>query len=153
MRVAAYDRSLPARAGGKVRVLLLTQPDDTDSRTVTGQMDAALHRFDSIAQLPFEVTTAAFPGGPALAGQCRSGRISIVYLAPGLDARIPEMARALDGVDVMSVGSLGRYVAQGAVLGFDLESGRPTLLINLNQAKKQNVAIEAEVLHLMKVVQ
>jgi hypothetical protein len=153
VRVAAYDRNLPARAGGKVHVLLLTQPDDTDSRTTAAQMDAALRRFDAIAHMPFDVTTANYPGGAALAAQCRSAHYAIVYVTPGLDARMPEMAQALAGVDVMTIASLGRYVAQGSAIGFDLESGRPSLLINLTQAKKQNVAIEAEVLHLMKVIQ
>jgi len=153
VRVAAYDRNLPARAAGKVHVLILTQPDDTDSRATAAQMDAALHRFDSIAQLPFDVTTSNYPGGNALAAQCRSGHVAIVYVTPGLDARIGEIAHALDGVDVMTIAALGRYVAQGSALGFDLESGRPQLLINLTLAKKQNVAIQAEVLHLMKVIQ
>jgi len=46
-----------------------------------------------------------------------------------------------------------RYVAQSVVLGFDLVSAKPTLVINLPQAKKQNVSIDAGVLHLMKVIQ
>ena len=153
VRVAAYDRNLAARAGGKVRVLIVTQPDDSDSRATGAQMDAALHRFDSIAHLPFDVSTVNYPGGAGLAALCRSAHYSIVYVTPGLDARIGEMAHALEGVDVMTVAAIGRYVAQGSAIGFDLESGRPQLLINLTQAKKQNVAIEAEVLHLMKVIQ
>jgi hypothetical protein len=37
------------------------------------------------------------------------------------------------------------------VLGFDLVSGRPKLLVNLTQAKKQKVDLAAEILKLMKV--
>ena len=43
------------------------------------------------------------------------------------------------GVDVLSVAAVARYVAQAVVLGFDLVSAKPTLIINLPQAKKQNV--------------
>ena len=37
------------------------------------------------------------------------------------------------------------------VFGFDLVSGRPKLLLNLTQAKLQNVAMKAAVLKLMQV--
>src|SRR5580704_11445373 len=80
VRVAAYDRNLPARAGGTVRVLILTNPDDADSRAVAAQMDAALRKFDKIAGLPYEISTAAYPGGAQVAATCKQSRISIVYV-------------------------------------------------------------------------
>jgi hypothetical protein len=153
VHVAAYDRSLPARAGGKVRVLIVTNPDDGDSRTIAAQMDAALHGFDNIAGLPYEITTTPYGGAPQLAAACRANRISIVYVTPGLDGQVGGLARGLEGVDVLSVAALARYVERGVVLGFDLVSSKPTLVINLTQAKKQNVNIDAQVLHLMKVIQ
>jgi hypothetical protein len=42
-------------------------------------------------------------------------------------------------------------VPAGIVLGFDVVSGRPKLLVNLTQAKRQNVSLRAEALKLMKV--
>jgi len=153
VRVAAYDRNLPARAAGTVRVLILTNPDDADSRGVAAQMDAALRHFDKIAGLPYEVSTAPFPGGGQVAAKCKADHVSIVYVAPGLDARVAELVGALGGVDVLSVAALARYVNGGIVLGFDLVSSKPTLVINLPQSRKQNVSIGAEVLHLMKVIE
>ena len=41
----------------------------------------------------------------------------------------------------------------GMVLGFDLVSGRPKLLIHVAQARKQNVSFPGSVLSLMKVHQ
>jgi hypothetical protein len=153
VRVAAYDRNLPARAGGTVRVLILTNPDDADSRAVAAQMDAALRKFDKIAGLPYEISTAGYPGGAQVAATCKQSRISIVYVTQGLDAKIADLVGALGGVDVLSVGAVARYVPQAIVLGFDLVSAKPTLVINLPQAKKQNVSIDAGVLNLMKVIQ
>jgi hypothetical protein len=153
VRVAAYDRNLPARAAGTVRILLLENPEDADSRSVAAQMAAALHHFDKIAGLPYEISTMSFPGSAEVAAKCKAEHISIVYVAPALDAKIASLVGALDGVDVLSVASLARYVNQGVVLGFDLVSGKPTLVIHLTQARKQNVSIGAEVLHLMKVIE
>jgi hypothetical protein len=38
------------------------------------------------------------------------------------------------------------------VLGFELVSGRPKLVIDLAQAKRQNVLFRAEALKLMRIV-
>jgi hypothetical protein len=153
VRVAAYDRNLPARAQGTVRVAILTNPEDADSRSIAAQMDAALRHFDKIAGLPYEITTIPFPGGAQVAAKCKSEHVSIVYVTSGLDAKVGELVAALNGVDVLSVAALPRYVNQAIVLGFELVSSKPVLLINLAQSKKQNVAIGAEVLHLMKVIE
>jgi hypothetical protein len=153
VRVAAYDRNLPARAAGTVRVLIVMNPDDADSRTVAAQMDAALRKFDKIAGLPYEITTTAYPGAAQVAATCKQNHVSIVYVTQGLDAKIADLVGALGSVDVLSVAAVARYVAQSVVLGFDLVSAKPTLVINLPQAKKQNVSIDAGVLNLMKVIQ
>jgi len=152
VRVAAYDRNLPARANGKVKVLIVRNDDDPDSRGVGAAMESAVRRFDSIGGIPSEVTSIAFPGGPQLAERVRQGGVSIVYLTPGLDAVLPEMIAALDGLDVLTVSAIPRFVARGVVFGFDLVSGKPTLMINLNQAKRQNVAIDPNAVRLMQVI-
>jgi hypothetical protein len=152
VRVAAYDRNLPARAAGKVKVLIIRNDDDPDSRGVGAAMESAVRRFDTIGGLPSEVTGIAYPGGPQLAAMCRQGNISIVYLTPGLDAVLSELIQALDGVDVLTVSAIPRFVARGVVFGFDLVSGKPTLMINLSQAKRQNVAIDPNAVRLMQVI-
>jgi hypothetical protein len=152
VRVAAYDRNLPARAGDKVKVLIIRNDDDPDSRGVGAAMESAVKRFDTIGGLPSEVTSIAFPGGAELASFCLMNHISIVYLTPGLDAVLPELVRALDGVDVFTVSAIPRFVARGVVFGFDLVSGKPTLMINLTQAKRQNVAMDPNAVRLMQVI-
>jgi hypothetical protein len=152
VRVAAYDRNLAARAAGKVKVLIVTNADDADSRGEGAAMESAMRRFDTIGGLPSEITSIAFPGGPQLAAMCRSGHVSMVYLTPGLDAVVPDLVRALDGIDLLTVSAIPRFVARGVVFGFDLVSGRPTLMINLGQAKRQNVAMDPNAVRLMQVI-
>jgi hypothetical protein len=57
----------------------------------------------------------------------------------------------VSNVSLLTVGATPEYVESGIVLGFDLVSGRPKLLINLSQARKQQVDFPASVLRLMKV--
>jgi len=150
-KVAEYDRNFAARAGERARVLLVTQPSNADSVTVAQQMSAALGRLSQIAGLPHDETVVSYAGAGELARACRDRRISIVYFGPGFRDDIGEISNALSGVPVLSVASVPGYVRDGIVLGFDVVSGHPKLLLNLSQARLQKVAIAAAVLKLMTV--
>jgi hypothetical protein len=152
VRIAAYDRNLVERSGGKVKVLIVKNDDDPDSRGVGAAMESAMKRFDMIAGLPSEVSSVTFAGGAELASLCANARVSIVYVTPGLDAALADLIRALDGVDVLTVSAIPRFVARGIVFGFDLVSGKPTLMFNLAQAKRQNVAMDPNAVRLMQVI-
>jgi hypothetical protein len=152
VKVAAYDRNLPGRAGDRVVVVIVTKPGDADSARVGAAMQKALSGQPTIAGLPHVESLASYEGAPALAKLCRDKRAGILYLAPGFtDDEIGAMAKALDGVDVLSTAAMPAFVPKGIVLGFDLVSGKPRLLVHLAQAKRQRVALSAEVLKLMKV--
>jgi hypothetical protein len=63
------------------------------------------------------------------------------------------MARALDGVSVLSSGALARFAQHGVVLSFDLVGGKPKLLVHLGRARRQKVDLSAQVLKLVKVIE
>jgi hypothetical protein len=152
VKVAAYDRNLPPRAGGTVKTLILTHAGSADSLRAAAQIDAALKGQGPIANLPHEESTAAYGDAAGLARAVKAQRISIVYLTPGFsDEEIAAIARGLDGADVLTAGAVPGFVPKGIVLGFDLVSGKSKLLCHLEQAKRQNVALSASVLKLMTV--
>jgi hypothetical protein len=154
VKVAPYDKNLSPRAGGRVRVLLLTKPDSVESVRAAVQADGALGQKDSIAGLPHERVTHAYAGALELAKTCKSKRVAIVYVTPGFaDGEVRAIARALDGADVLTVSAVASFVPSGIVLGFDLVSGKPKLLVHLRQARRQRVDLSSDVLKLMRVVE
>jgi len=54
---------------------------------------------------------------------------------------------------VLTAGAMTEYVSEGIVLGFDLVSGRPKILVHLEQARKQNVVLTAQLLKLAVIVE
>jgi hypothetical protein len=150
-KVASYDKNLAARAGDKVHVLIVVNAKSDASNSFAKHMTSALGGVDKIGGLPHDETTAPFGGAKALADACRAKRIAIVYLAPGLADEVPAIRSALDGVNVLSVAADAAEVQKGIVLGFDLVSGKPKIVVHLGQAKKQDVAFKAELLKLAKV--
>jgi len=152
-RVAAYDRNMVARAGDRVRVLLITNDADPESIGIARHMEAALQSIPDIAGLPHEERLTPFRTAAELAGQCRSQRVAIVYLSSGLASQIPAIRSTLDGVDVLTIAAVPEYVELGAILGFDILSGKPKLLVNLTQARRQHVDLRADLLKLAKVIE
>jgi hypothetical protein len=153
VKVAAYDRNFQQRAGDRARILIFTKPGNGDSARVAAQVEAGLTRAPEIAGLPHDETVTPYHGAAELADRCRKERAAIVFFGPGFRPDIATIREALDGVDVLSVSAIPEYVEAGIVLGFDVASGRPELLVNLQQAKRQKVALRADVLRLMKVFQ
>jgi hypothetical protein len=152
VKVAGYDRNMAQRAGDRVRVVILTRPGSDESAKVGAQVETALKDRGAIAGLPHEESIVPFVDARSLADLCRARRLAIVYVTPGFtDGEISAIAAALDGVDVFTAAALPSFVPRGIVLGFDLVSAKPKLLVHLGQARKQKVDLSADVLKLMKV--
>jgi hypothetical protein len=149
---AAADRNMAGRASGKVRVLVVSRAEDGASKRLVSSFLSALKGKRRIAGLPHEETSASFTTAAALAETCRTQKVAIVYLTPSLDGDVAAIAQALDGASLMTVAASADVVAKGAVIGFDLVSGRPQMVINVEQARKQSVQFDDGVLRLAKVV-
>jgi hypothetical protein len=150
VKVAAYDQHLVARTG-EHRVLLIMDREQVDSEGMAKRMKSELSRFERIAGKPHREELIVYDSPAALAQICRQRDASIVFLSTGLGSAIPAIAAAMNGVQVLTVAADPDYVKPGAVLGFDLVSGKPKLLVNLGQARRQNVKLRAELLRLAKV--
>jgi hypothetical protein len=151
VKVASYDRNFRQRAGERARIFIFTKDGNGDSARVAAQVEAALARAPAIGGLPHDETVTPYRGPTELAQLCRTQRAAIVVFGPGFREDVPAIREALDGVDVLSASAIPEYVEAGIVLGFDLANGRPELLVHLRQARRQNIALRADVLRLMKV--
>jgi len=150
VKVAGFDRNFRARAGEKA-VVILAAVDEAASTRAAAEMKAALARFPRIADLPHEEQILTSNSPAAIAAAVRDRKAAIVYFGPGFSAQIPAIRETFSSINVLTVGAVPEYVPSGVVLGFDLVSGHPKLLVHVVQARKQQVAFPASVLNLMKV--
>ena len=150
-KLEGYDRSFAARAGSVAKVMIVVKSGDAKSELSATEMKSALKRIEQIGGLPHQDSVVAYAGTADLVKRCQQERVAIVFLAASLDDAVESIAGALAGSNVLSVGADPSYVAKGIVLGFELESGRPRIVINLEQARRQNVDFSSNVLRLMRV--
>lgn len=150
-KLMPYDRNFAARARSVARVLVVSKRGSGKSRAAAEAFRSALAGLGSVGGLPLEVRTVEFESASSLVATCRSEHVAAVYVSADFDDEIATFQRSFSGVDVLSVSGGDEYVPGGIVLGFELVSGKPKLVLNLPQAKLQNVNFGADVLRLMRV--
>ena len=150
-KVAEYDRHFAERAQGMVHVLIVTKAGNADSLHAGTQMQAGLGRIDRIAGLPHDEALLTYSGATQLAELCRNRHASIVFFSTGLRDEIGAVAQALSGSDVLTASAVPDDVRAGIVLGFDLISSRPKVMVNLRQARLQNIDFRSDLLRLAVV--
>lgn len=149
-KVLRYDRNLALHTTTGVSVLVV-HVDGEGSTAVARQLIEALGSQPTLGGLAHTEKRVLFTTPQALASQVKEQGIDVVLFAPGLSSQASELARALDGLEVLTVTTTASGVREGYVLGFELVAGRPHMLFNLAQARRQRTDFRAEVLQLMTV--
>ena len=149
-KIAAFDRAFQPRSGQTARLLVAHKGGD--SARIGHQIGSALEEMPDIAGLPKTVERLSWTSSAALVSTVRARPTALVYLSVGLEAEGAEIAAALAGTDVLTVGATGLIAERGACVGFELEEGKPRIYVNLRAAKAQKVDFRAELLRLVKLV-
>jgi hypothetical protein len=153
-KAAAYDRNFAVRAAGEVRILIIGRPGTPAVAQASGRLRQALSEEQTVAGLPHREFLVDFVSAEQLKQRIHAEHSTVVYFSTGFSEReISELAQSLNGVDVLTVAASPQDVLHGAVLGFDLVSGHPKLLVNLTQARRQNVDFASDYLNLAQVVE
>jgi len=151
-KVAAYDTHFAARASGRALVLIVVAGGKAESERFGEEIRAELGSQPKIGGLSHAEEIVRFSSAAELGRLCKERHAALVYVAPALSSEVSQIASALSGIDVLSVAALPGDVEQRLVLGFARESGRPKLLVNLEPARRQNVAFNPDLLRLVRVV-
>lgn len=152
-KVAAYDGRFVSRARGSALVLVLVAAGDPDSERFAAQIRAELGKQPLVGGVEHMEDVLRYSSPAELTRVFRERKPAVVYVAPGLSSEASAIASALEGADVLSVAAASNDVLQGIVLGFEVVSGKPKLLIHLTRARLQNVAFKPELLRLARVIQ
>jgi hypothetical protein len=152
-KVVAYDRGFVERARGHAKVLILVKGGDAESERIGEQIHDELGVLKDLGGLPHSQEVIRFSNPRAVVELSKSRSASVLYVSVGLLEQMGAMAALLDGVSLLTVAAAAAYVPKRAVLGFDAESGKPKLVVHLDQAHKQKVQFRPEVLKLARIIQ
>lgn len=150
-KVLRYDRQFAARAGSEARVLVVHAPASPDSTHLAQELLAALGRTPKLGGLPHQDELVAFTTGAALLATVKEKKATVVLFAPELAGHAAALGALFTDCDCLTVSATPAGVREGFVLGFDLVSGKPRMLFNLGQSRRQGADFRAELLQLMTV--
>jgi hypothetical protein len=152
-KVADYDKTLPGRAEGVVRVVVVTRAGVPESASAGARVLNALSSVARISGLPHEDSSVEFASAVSLAALCKSRSIGILYMTPGFTDVDEAVAKELVGIPVLTVSATAEGVPKGIVLGFDLVGAKPKLLVNLTACRNQRVELSSDVLKIATVIE
>lgn len=151
-RVIPFDRNFAARVHGKLSVVVVVEAADPDSTRVGAQLMNELGALSTLGNYPLSVARLGFGGVQPLVDECKRLRAGVVYFTPGLSAAIERLAAAVQGLRILTVGALPEHAKNGLVLSFAVRSGKPRMLVNLRQARSQEVDFRADFLRMAEVI-
>ncbi len=151
-RVIPFDRNFGVRVHGQLSVVVVVDASDEDSVRVGSQLQTEFSARESLGSYPIVTARVVFRSTAALVETCQRLRAGIVYVAPGIKESTATLANSLHGLRVLTVGAMPEQVAQGLILGAAVHSAKPRVLVNLSQARQQEVDFRADFLRMAEVV-
>jgi len=152
-KVLEYSQNPAPQSAGVIRIGILVRSNSVESMHFGTELKASLGRVAKIAGQAHEESIINWTTPAAFAAEVKRQNLFAVYVTPGLRGDMPAIAHALEGAAVVTVAAIDTYVPAGAVLGFELVSGRPKMIFNMGQAKKQQLALRAQVMKLMRIIE
>jgi hypothetical protein len=151
-RIVRYERTFAAEAT-PVHVVVVSRASSPESLRVTGQLVAGLRHAGTLGGRTMDAATVSFTSAAALRAEVDSSHARIVYLAAGLGDQIAAINGVLSGAGLILVSAVGADVDRGAVVGFELVSARPRIVVNLGVARAHQLQFNAQFLRLARVVE
>ena len=153
-KAGKYDRQMVNRAvEGRLRIVMAARTGSSESREFSLLARKRLAELGRIGELELELEAIEVERATDLAPRLHAGDVAIAYLSTGLRSHVAALADQLGGRSVLTVAAAPEYVELGAVLGFDLVNGSPSLLVNLRRARSQRVEFHASFLKLASIIE
>ena len=152
-RLLWYERTLQKSAQQAMVVTVVVRAKDNESLRAAGQIEAQLDRLKKIGGRAVSRRRLVFESAEQLKRAVVEEQTYLLYFASGFGDVLPALANMLRGVRVLTVSTVGRDVERGAVLGFELVSSKPRVVLALARGRAQQLDFSAQLLRVARVVQ
>jgi YfiR/HmsC-like len=151
-RLLWYERELQKSAGKELVALVVARRGDPDSSHAAAQVIAQLDRVKELGGKVVKHTLVSYESADQLGRIVQQRRPYLIYWSKGMAGSTKELGRLPQEGSVLTVNA-GRYAGtSGSVLGFELASSKPRIVLNLKQARAQKLDFSAQVLRVVRVL-
>jgi hypothetical protein len=117
------------------------------------ELRAAFARITGSGGRTIDAQIIQWASADALVEEIGRRKLAIVYLTPGLSSELGAVVGALTHRRVLTIAAVDSYVVGGAILGYELSSGHPRMILNLRQARNQDVVLRAALMKLVRIIE
>lgn len=152
MRILAFDRKAPVRAGSTVRIALVSRPGQEASEAACREMESAVEkaaRTVSVGGLPVRAVRLPYTG----AFEAELGRLqaTALYVCPGLGDAVGTISRAARAVGVLSFTGDEALVDGGLSVGLVRRQAKAAIVVNLKASRAEGADLDSGLLRLAEV--
>lgn len=149
LRVLSYDRNLPTRAGGEVRVAVVYRPGAGASERERDALVAAGGELAGrvvVGGRPVHFEPVPFEDGPAFRARLARLRPAALYVCGGLEAEVPDLARAAAEQAALSLCGDRAGLRRGLAVGLVDRGERAGIAVNPRAAAAQGADLDSALL-------
>jgi hypothetical protein len=151
-KISEYVQS-PALDADHLPLGILVNARDAESIRAGGELRAAFARVSASGRRSFDAEIIPWAGAGSLADELGRRKLAMLFLTPGLSSNLDTIVGVLAHRRVLTIAAVDAYVARGVILGYELSSGHPRMILNLRQAKSQDVVLRAALMKLARIVE
>lgn len=151
-RVVRFERNFASHGLQPAVVLVVAKSGVSSAERAAAQANAAIASARTLGARPARAVSHTFSSPAALRSAAQDA--AVVYVMPGFTpAELRQISAAFADANVLTVGTSNGDVERGMVLGFELESSKPRIVLNLLQARVQHLEFNSQLVRLARVVQ
>jgi hypothetical protein len=148
LRIMTFDRNLPARSSGDLRIAVLYQSRNRTSQVIADEVARAIGSTPGAEAVGIDLDNIA-----DLRTVLVQSRARVLYVSPLRGIDIGSIVRVSRETGVTTITGVPRYVDEGIAIGLDLKADRPEIIVNLEGARAEGADFTAQLLKLARVVQ
>ncbi|MBI5497350.1 MAG: DUF4154 domain-containing protein [Deltaproteobacteria bacterium] len=155
VKVLAYHRALPQRAGPTVEIGVTWRPGDPQSEAeaqATLEALAALASRLTLVNRPFRGVPLAFRSAEALEEVAVRQRVVALYVCTGLEDDVTALSSVARRLSIATFTGSRELVRGGLGVALSERRGKPGLSVNLAAARAESVAYDAELLRVAEII-
>jgi len=155
LRILAYDHNLSNRTDNKhVTIVVLYKSGNSDSDDTSSEVAGAIKdisKSTTIANNAIQVVRIAYSDKTFDADIART-KAAALYVASGLGDSLGTITSTTQNRKLLSFTGNQEYVASGVSVGFSLDDGKPTILVNIPASRNEGADLDVALLRVAKIV-
>jgi hypothetical protein len=155
LRILAYDHNLPNRTDNKkVTIVVLYKSGSSDSDDTANEVTNAIRdigKSTTIANSSIQVVRLAY-SDKTFDGDVARTHAAALYVSPGLGDALGTITSTTQSRKLLSFSGSQDYVSSGVSVGFSLDDGKPTILVNIPASRNEGADLDVALLRMAKIV-